>query len=396
MIAYVDIFSGISGDMALGAMVDLGVPVDYLKEHLSGMLDGFDLKAEKVLNHHLSATDIEVAVDDHSSVSRNYTDIREMIEKAVLPEKVKQNSLTAFEKIGMAESGIHGKNIETIHFHEVGGIDSIVDIVGTFLAVDYLGITKVFASSIPLGSGTVKCSHGTIPVPVPATLSILKGIPVRSSDAQTEIVTPTGAAIITTLAESFGPMPDMIIDKTGYGSGKRDTGSSLPNLLRVCLGTPAASQPVPDILVEQVMTAKTNVDDMSPEGLGFLMTQLFEHHALDVTFCPVQMKKNRPGVQIEVICRQTDLDDIVALILSSTSSIGVRYHACSRSCLKREAVSADTSLGSVSAKAVIRPGGQQEIIPEYESVARLAREKQMPFKTVYDKVFAEANSLDRE
>ncbi|MBW2654632.1 MAG: LarC family nickel insertion protein, partial [Deltaproteobacteria bacterium] len=226
MIAYVDIFSGISGDMTLGALIDLGVPVDWIKEELSSVLKGFQLKTSIVYQHHLKATDLIVDVIDEEKSSRNYKDIKALIKNSSLPEKVKENSLFAFEKIARAESQIHGKDIETIHFHEIGGIDSIVDIIGSFLAVEYLGIKKVYASPIPLGSGFVACAHGKIPVPVPATLSILKDIPVKSSDATTEIVTPTGAAIITTLASSFGELPEMTIKKVGYGSGKRDTGSS--------------------------------------------------------------------------------------------------------------------------------------------------------------------------
>ena len=236
MIAYVDMFSGISGDMTLGAMIDLGVPVSWIEKELSSVLKGFQLKTNIVYQHHLRATDIIVDVSEEDNSSRNYKDIKDLIEKSSLPEKVKENSLLAFKKIARAESAIHGKDIETVHFHEIGGIDSIVDIIGSFLCVEYLGIKKVYASIIPLGSGSVKCSHGKIPVPVPATLLILKDVPVKPSDAATEIVTPTGAAIITTLASSFGEIPEMRIKKVGYGSGKRDTGSSLPNLLRIILG----------------------------------------------------------------------------------------------------------------------------------------------------------------
>ncbi len=239
MILYLDMVSGISGDMALGSLVDLGVPLEWLTRKLSPILNGFELRSEVVFRSHLRAVNLFVDVTDNTA-HRHYKDIRKMIEQADLPQAVKQNALTAFEKIAAAEAVIHGKDIDHVHFHEIGGIDSLVDIIGTFLGVDYLGITRVEASKIPLGSGTIDCAHGKIPVPVPATLAILKGLPVTQSDAKTEIVTPTGAAIVATLAENFGSMPEMEIAGIGYGAGKRDTGSAAPNLLRMILGKPLA------------------------------------------------------------------------------------------------------------------------------------------------------------
>ncbi|MFH2092832.1 MAG: nickel pincer cofactor biosynthesis protein LarC [Pseudomonadota bacterium] len=398
MIAYFDIFSGISGDMTLGALVDLGVPVDFLQEQLNPILSGFQLSAKKVFKNHLAAMDIDVLVTEdhhhHHHTSRNYVDIRAMINKASLSQTVKANSLMAFEKIARAESNIHGKDIETIHFHEIGGVDSIVDIIGSFIGIEYLGITKVYASMIPLGSGFVECAHGKIPVPVPATIAILKDIPVVASDATTEIVTPTGAAIIATLAESFGPMPPMRVKQVGYGSGKRQTGSALPNLLRIVLGEQESATGSAAIFKERIQVIKTNIDDMSPEGMGFLMETLFEQKALDVTYVPVQMKKNRPGVQIEVMCKSEDLDNLIFLILSSTSSIGVRHHECDRSFIAREKVDAATSFGQLQAKKIVRPDGRVEIIPEYDVVAKIAREKNMAFKDVYNRILLDANFLD--
>lgn len=395
MIAYFDTFSGISGDMTLGALIDLDVPVSYLEEKLQPVLNGFEFKAKKVFKSHLAATDIEVVVTEDHGTSRNYTDIKAMIENAALPEKTKQNSLATFEKIALAESAIHGKDINTVHFHEIGGVDSIVDIIGSFLAVEYLGITKVYASVIPLGSGFVQCSHGNIPVPVPATISILKDIPVTSSDATTEIVTPTGAAIIATLSQDFGPMPEMTVKNTGYGAGKRDTGSGLPNLLRIVLGAePDEKTSADTIHRETIEELKTNIDDMSPEGLGFLMDQLLEHNALDVTYAPVQMKKNRPAVQIEVLCRPQDRDNLIRLILTSTSSIGVRYKEYNRAFLDRKPAQIETRFGSLQVKKIVRPNGEDELVPEYDIVTRVARDKNLPFKTVYEQILVDANFLD--
>jgi len=396
LIAYFDMFSGISGDMTLGALIDLGVPVDWIKEQLSGVFKGFQLKTSIVYKQHLKATDLVVDVIDEDNSSRNYKDIRALIKNSSLPEKVKINSLSAFKKIAQAESVIHGKDIETVHFHEIGGIDSIVDIIGSFLCVEYLGIKKVYASPVPLGSGFVKCSHGKIPVPVPAALLILKDIPVKPSDAETEIVTPTGAAIITTLASSFGSIPEMTIQKVGYGSGKRDTGSSLPNLLRIILGEKSADQKTDKsgLQKEAIHVVKTNVDDMSPEISGFLMETLFENKALDVCYIPAQMKKNRPGIQIEVMCRKKDLDSIIHIILTQTTSIGVRYHECERFFLLREKAFVETSFGKLQVKKITFPDNNIRFVPEYDVAKKVAKEKKIPLKDVYNQILADTNSLD--
>jgi uncharacterized protein (TIGR00299 family) protein len=397
MIAYVDMFSGISGDMTLGALIDLGVPVDWIKGKLSGVLKGFRLKTKTVYKHHLKATDVMVDVIEEQGLSRNYKDIKFLIENSFLPEKVKKNCLLAFEKIARAESHIHGRDIETVHFHEIGGVDSLIDIIGSFLCVDYLGIQKIYASCMPLGSGSVTCSHGEIPVPVPATMAIIKDIPVKPSDAVTEIVTPTGAAIIATLASSFGAMPEMTVKQVGYGSGKRDTGSSLPNLLRIVLGEQIIAQKEAEtpLQKETIYVVKTNVDDMTPELSGFLMETLFENKALDVCFIPVQMKKNRPGLQVEVMCCQEDLDHMVHIILTHTTSLGVRYHQCDRSFLLREKAFVDTSFGKLQVKKITNPDGSIRFVPEYDVARKVAQEKKIPLKDVYNRILCEANPLDR-
>lgn len=397
MILYLDMFSGISGDMALGAFVDLGVPLDWISKKLRPTLTGFELRSEVVFRNHLRAVDLFVDVHDHTS-SRQYKDIKALINGADLPVRVKANSLAAFEKIAEAEAGIHGREIDTVHFHEIGGVDSLVDIMGSFLAVDYLGIEKVVASKIPLGSGCVECAHGKIPVPVPATLEILKGLPVTGSDAKTEIVTPTGAAIVATLAEGFGSMPDIKVKRIGYGAGKRDTGSALPNLLRLVLGEPAGQAPEPQkpLKREVVQVIKTDVDDMNPEISGFLMDLLLENGALDVTFTPVFMKKNRPGTRIEVLCLEENLDLLARLILIQTTAIGVRYHACERVVLDRKIATLATSFGPLKMKQVVDPDEKVRYLPEYEVCKSIALEQNLPLKDVYARVFAEANLLDRE
>lgn len=405
MILYLDMVSGISGDMALGALVDLGVSTEWLTGQLSNVLTGFELRTEIVFPSHLRAVSLHVDVTDQTS-HRHYRDIKAMIEVADLPETVRRNSLRAFEKIAAAESRIHGKEMDEVHFHEIGGIDSLVDIIGTFLAVDHLGVTRVVSSPVPLGSGTIACAHGRIPVPVPATLAILKDIPVTGSDAKTEIVTPTGAAIVATLAETYGPLPGMEIRATGYGAGKRETGSSVPNVLRMVLGvhldSPAA-QPTagsPHILTDRVMVLTTNLDDMTPELLGHAMDRLMAKGALDVAFSPLTMKKNRPGIKLELICREADAEAMAREVLTETTAIGLRCQPCDRMILRREACTLesrkDTGLGRIRIKAVTGPDGVDRLVPEYEACRRKAEELGLPLKEVYHRVAAAVNPLDRD
>ncbi len=399
MILYLDMVSGISGDMSLGALVDLGVPLNWLEEKLSAMLDGFELSTEIVFPQHLRAVNFHVNVTTEIA-HRQYVDIRAMIENSALPNRVKANALTAFKKIAHAEAHIHGTEINHVHFHEIGGVDSLVDIIGTFLGLDYLGVTHVAASKIPLGSGTIQCAHGQIPVPVPATLAILKGLPVTPSDAQTEIVTPTGAAIVATLAETFGPMPEMAIAKIGYGTGKRDTGMAVPNILRMVLGTPVDDGcRTTHIHRDRVMVIHTNVDDMTPELLGNVMDRLLDAGALDVSFTPIVMKKNRPATQIEVICKAQALGLLAERMLSETTAIGLRYQAWDRMVLERAPFMAETSLGTVQVKRIVDPKGNVKIQPEYEACCMKATEHNLPLQAVYDLVRREvdsANSIDRD
>ncbi|MCG8565516.1 MAG: nickel pincer cofactor biosynthesis protein LarC [Desulfobacterales bacterium] len=394
MILFLDLVSGISGDMTLGALVDLGVDVKWLQDQLRPLFKGFTLRTEIVFPQHLRAVNLFVDVTDDKS-HRHYTDIKAIIQGSELSDFVKAKSLEAFERIARAEAHIHGKDIESVHFHEVGAIDSMVDIIGTFICIEKLGITRVAATKVPLGSGFVECAHGKIPVPVPATLAVLEGIPVTSSDAKTEIVTPTGAALVATLAESFGPMPEMEVAKIGYGSGKRDTGGSSPNLLRVVLGRGAEGGKPPETVGlkrDQIMEIKTHVDDMSPEILGFVMEVLLDAGALDVTFSPIQMKKNRPATCLTVLCRPEDLENMSSLILSQTSAIGVRYSCWDRLVLDRSLEKRDTRLGEVAVKRIVDPAGHARLVPEYEACKAIALAKDMPLMAVFREVEAELNA----
>lgn len=395
MIAYLDMVSGVSGDMFLGALIDLGVPEVWLTRQLSRVIDGFELETATVYPGHLRAVDVIVRPVQAESGHRHYTDIRSLIENAPLSAVVKQNSLEAFRKIALAESRIHGKDIETIHFHEVGGIDSIVDIIGTCLCMEYLGITQAAASPVPLGSGFVECAHGRIPVPVPATLEILADTPVVQSDATTEIVTPTGAALVRTFCTDFGRMPVMRIIKTGYGAGKRQTGTKMPNLLRIVLGEAADSlQEKSVIKTEQIYVIKTNIDDMNPEIIGFVMETLLNNQALDVSLVPVHMKKNRPGTQMEVLCRPDDLDRIIKIILTQTTSIGLRYQLWDRAFLPRETADIETRYGKLTVKRITNPDGSIRVVPEYETVKKTAAQTGIPVKDVYANILSDATALD--
>ncbi len=396
MIAYFDMFSGISGDMTLGAFVDLGVPLAWLKKQLESMpLSGFAIDDKAVWRNGIKAMDITVT-ECAPVPPRNYRDIQALVSGAPFSARVIGQSLDAFKKIALAESRIHGTDLESVHFHEVGGIDALVDIVGAFLCAEYLGITRVFASPVPLGRGSVRCSHGVIPVPAPATLAILDGVPVTTSDMGMETVTPTGAAIITTLAHTFGPLPDMVMGKVGYGAGKRKSVDGLPNLLRIIMGKPVALTDTPFINKEMVWVVETTIDDMIPEVLGYIMDKLFEKGALDVCHIPVQMKKNRPGTRLEVICRGERLNDVMDLILTQSSSIGVRFHKVQRGVLHREIVEVPTCFGQIKAKKIIDPAGAVRIVPEYEACRRVAEAKKIPLQEVYTRILATVHALPAE
>ncbi|MCP3869492.1 MAG: nickel pincer cofactor biosynthesis protein LarC, partial [Gammaproteobacteria bacterium] len=266
------------------------------------------------------------------------------------------------------------------HFHEVGGIDAIVDIVGTALGIDYLGIERVVSAHVSVGGGTVTCSHGELPVPAPATCEILENVPVYGG-GETELTTPTGAAIIKTLAVEFGPLPEMKIQKTGYGSGKRET-AGRPNLLRILLGETGGQGD--EFERDHVTVIEANIDDMNPEVGGYVMDKLLNDGALDVIFLPVFMKKNRPGTLLKVLCKDDIKEQIINMILTETSSIGLRYYAVERCLLAREVVCIDTAWGEMAIKKVRRPGGKTELIPEYEDCRRVAEEKGIPIREVYD------------
>jgi len=387
MIAYFDCFSGISGDMTLGAFLDLGVPAEWLQGRMEALpLTGFEVLAETVSRNGIQAKSVKVRVKDHTT-SRHYEDIKSIIENSPLSSEVKQRSLDIFERIADAEALIHGCPKQKVHFHEVGGIDALVDIVGTVLCVDYLTIDSIIASPIPVGRGFVDCQHGVLPVPAPATLAILKGIPVYGTKIPYELVTPTGAAIIATLAESFDEMPDMVIDKIGYGAGTHEL-ETQPNLLRIILGNELTNSEkrIGEYHTDQILIIETCIDDMNPEVFGFLMEQLFEKGALDVYWIPIFMKKNRPGTMVQVLCPENSRDVLMACLLSESSSLGVRYYHAKRWLLGREKIVVKTVYGDISVKHIIQLDGTSRMVPEYDTCKKIALEKNLPIRVVYDTI----------
>jgi uncharacterized protein (TIGR00299 family) protein len=385
--AYFDCFSGISGDMTLGALIDLGTPVDWLQNELSRLpLNGFHLKAAPLMRNGIRATFVSVEIEK-SGHSRDYKKIKSLLEGCPLSDAVKSRSLTIFERLALAEAGVHGCAPDEVHFHEVGGVDAIVDIVGTALCLEKLGVDRVISSRIPLGSGFVDCQHGTLPVPAPATIEILKDVTIYGTEVACELVTPTGAAIITSLAQSFGPLPPMRVEKIGYGAGHKEL-TDRPNLLRIITGSP--EMPVDGLLTDEIIILETCIDDMNPELFGYIMERLFSDGALDVYWIPLHMKKNRPGTMIQVLCEEAGKDRLIQRLLSETTSLGVRYYKATRKLLDREQLTIQTSFGEIQVKRVKDPDGSERLVPEYDVCREIALKRNLPLRIVYDTIAKEA------
>ncbi len=379
--AYLDCFAGISGDMFLGALIDLGMPVDFLETELKKLpLNGFRIKTSPEQRMGISGSRVRVLANKEDRHARDYSSIRNLIEESPLSDFVKELSLKIFGRLAEVEARIHNTPVESVHFHELGGIDTIVDIVGAAIGLEWHGIETITASEVPTGKGFVTCAHGTLPVPAPATIALLAGVPTYGTDIPHELVTPTGASILASTANSFGPMPPMVVDRIGYGVGSREL-ESIPNLLRIILGKKRARTDS-----DRVTIVETNIDDMNPEIYGFLMEQLFVERALDVALTPITMKKNRPGTMVRVICQTADRDRIIHRILLETTATGVRYYEADRVKLPREAADVVTKYGRIRVKRITGPDGRVSITPEYEECKRVALEKGIPIKEVYGAV----------
>ena len=376
-IAYFDCFSGVSGDMILGALIDAGLDPDALRQALAGIsLSGYEISVEKVAKNGIAATRFNVIVSGHQH-GRHLSDILDIINASPLNDRVKQSAGDIFRNIGRVEAEIHHVDIEEIHFHEVGAVDSIIDVTGACLAFDLMCIEDVYCSRINVGEGFVNTAHGVLPVPAPATASLLRGVPVYSSGIRTELATPTGAAIMAHFSRSFGPLPEMKIRSVGYGAGMKDL--SQPNLLRVFIGEDEKKSGR-----ETILSLETNIDDMNPEFYGYVIERLLEAGALDAYATPVVMKKTRPGILLTVLAREDAADRMMKLIFEETTTAGIRYQKLTRLILNRETKRVSTRYGDIAVKILSDGDRVLTISPEYEDCRRAAKEAGVPLKLVYE------------
>jgi uncharacterized protein (TIGR00299 family) protein len=437
-IAYLECFSGISGDMFLGALVDAGVPVRVLEQTVAALNVGARLEISRVVRSGISATKVDIWVGgekdmpreefwakqpshehhhehehhhghDHGhdrsshgeewaepalglpkgvpaphSHGRSLTEIRTIISAATISEAAKKTAISIFEALGAAEAKIHATSIEDIHFHEVGAVDALVDIVCAAVGAETLGVDEFVCAPLNVGGGTVKCAHGTFPVPAPATVELLKDAPVYSSGVQAELVTPTGAAIVKTLARRFAAFPEMKIEKTGYGAGSRDFPGH-PNVARLVIGESSVVSLASKTAQETITVLEANLDDLNPQVFGYVMDRLLEEGALDAFGMPVQMKKNRPGTLLTVLCKPQDAGKLTELLFSETTTLGVRQREESRRTLARRWENVRIPWGEVRIKIASMNGTVTNYAPEYEDCRRIAAEHHVPLKAVMGK-----------
>ncbi|MBI1387999.1 MAG: nickel pincer cofactor biosynthesis protein LarC [bacterium] len=375
---FFDPYAGVSGDMTLGALTDLGCPLDELRVRLSGMrIPGFDLRSERVRRGSLSGVKVHVSVEEEHHVHRKLGDVLAIVDRVEWPGAVRERIENAFTLLARAEGKVHDKPFDQIHFHEVGSFDAIVDISGSMLAVHLLGVERVVCGRVHVGEGIITGTrHGDIPNPPPAASEMLKGFELYSTGRTHEMVTPTGAAIIATLAGGSSVMPPMVLENIGYGAGDRDP-KDLPSLLRVFMGASGGA------IADSVVVVEANIDDMNPELYAPLLDRLFKEGALDAACVPIQMKKQRPGVLLSVIAPAALKEKMAQLILRESSSIGVRMHECERRTLNREAVEVDTPWGPVKGKVCWGHGVEKRFSPEYASCRRIHDEHGVPLAQIY-------------
>ena len=384
---YFDCFSGASGNMILGALLALGIDRTALETELSRLnLPDVSLKIETVDRSGISATHVEViAPDQHAH--RHLSDILRIIDSSSLSETVKTRASAIFIKLANAEASVHGTSVEKVHFHEVGAIDAIIDIVGTCVGFEMLGIERFACSKIHVGSGFIQMDHGKFPVPPPAVAELLKGIPIYSTEIEGELITPTAAAIISTICDSYGQLPEIEVEVTAYGAGTR-TYKYFPNVLRLMLGESVIDNSS-RLSADDLLLIETNLDDVSPQVLGFVMERTFELGALDCWFTPIQMKKNRPATMVSVLCPKEKREVLSELLYSETTTLGLRIRSVERECLEREFRTVSTRYGNVDVKIAKYNGNISNIMPEYEQVRALAITNNVSFRQIQNEVFAE-------
>lgn len=445
-ILYYDCFSGISGDMNLGAMIDLGIDKDYLIGELSKLnISGYNIEVSIDNRKGITGTKVKVRLEseevhhhhdehdhnyshhhehdhhhhehshDHNHIHdhhshgehvhshgesehqhRNLKDIEDIIDNSSLSERVKALSKKIFLKVAEAEAKIHGKPLMEVHFHEVGALDSIIDIIGAAICLDYLKVDKVMAGSVELGGGFVKCAHGLFPVPAPATAEILKGIPIKLGAVPFETTTPTGAAILAAIVDEFTDKKEFTINKVAYGIGHRDT--EIPNVLRVYLGEVQEKTAFGEAAVEknskvyeEAFVLECNIDDMNPELYDYVMEKLFNEGSMDVFMTPIIMKKGRPGIKLSVLCDESIEKKLIEVLLRETTTLGVRKYKVEKSMLKREFSSLQTRYGEVRVKTAYLNGEKVKCKPEYDDCKRIALDKNIPINAVYEEVYGKLN-----
>jgi uncharacterized protein (TIGR00299 family) protein len=378
-IAYLDCFSGISGNMVLGALLDAGLELERLEAELARLpISGYQLKVEAVKRRGIRGTHVEVEISEQG-VERHLHHVEEIIEGSDLPDEVKQRGLAIFRHLAQVEAKMHGAPVESIHFHEVGAVDAIVDVMGAAIGLWLLGVQKVYASPVHVGRGTVECAHGVLPVPAPATLELLRDVPIYGRDVDAELVTPTGAAILTTVTESFGRAPAMRVKQIGYGAGTREL--DIPNLLRLSLGE--ADEKAEGYEEDTATLIETNIDDMNPQWYEHTTARLFEAGALDVFLTPIHMKRGRPAMQLSVLVADERLSEALDVLFAETTTIGVRMHSVQRRKLHREMVTVETPYGPIDVKVARRDKVVLNVTPEYRDCQRIATERGVPIKEVH-------------
>ena len=381
-IAYFDCFSGVAGDMTLAALIHAGLDPAVLRDMIERLgLPGVTLHVESAKRHGIAATHVDVRIDEsEKKAHRHLPHIIDIIQRADFTEPVQAKAIDTFERLAEAEASVHGTTPDKVHFHEVGAADAIVDICGACLGLHTLEIEAVYCSPVPTGSGTVQCAHGLMPVPAPATAELLKGVPIAPVEEPGELTTPTGAALVKTLVTEFGPLPEMRIEQVGYGAGTR-IGKTRPNVLRVLVGEIAAA---PDGETDSVAVLEAQVDDSDGQRLAYTVEQLLAAGALDAYLVPIMMKKGRPGQLITVLTPPAAVATTERILLSETSTLGVRRSTVWRTKLPRRFETVETPYGSLPVKVTSRPGGGLQAWPEYDDCAARAREHQVPLRQVQE------------
>lgn len=379
-VAHFDCFSGISGDMTLAALLDAGVPERPVLEGIASLGLPIALEVKKVRKGGFAATQVLVtAPEEHKH--RHLPHVEKIIASGALTERQRGLALAIFRRLAEAEAAAHGMPIEKVHFHEVGALDSIADIVGAAIALDLLGAARITSSPVPTGCGTVQCAHGTMPIPAPGTAALLRGVPLRPSAIRAELTTPTGAAILTEVAAAFSELPPMTVESIGHGAGQRDLAEQ-PNLLRLFVGTAAETAPA-GLDADAVWVLETNLDDVPAEVVGYCCDRLFAVGALDVWTTPITMKKGRPGILLCALAADTAVEAVEAVLFRETGTLGVRRHLAHRHKLKRRAHTVETPWGAVQGKLGWREGAAPSFAPEYEDCARVARAHGVALQAVY-------------